>query len=329
MDRLGDLLLIGNMKKQSPSLLILQLRLRQLWRVCKEVGWTNFILMSPFLVIVVLGMLEHLSTTTNVGSMLLIVFTLGGMHWKRKDRILLEQISPVLFPIFVIEYLLLLLPVWGSLVVFGQWLQCSILWVMIVLISLWKPAAIPTASAISRQNLYWIPRILFEWRTGLRTHFWKYSFSYLIAVIWSYQTIVVPIAVPIFALIVVSFFNDLENRDLLLAVNHDQRLLVKKVGQSLLLFHSLLLPLYGLFLYFHAQYWYVLLVLGMISSLLIAFAICIKYKSYRFEYQKVHNNLAISIFTACWLYPFFWPIPIIMLIVYWRQAQRNLIHHYA
>lgn len=326
---MDTLLVIRVMTKQSPPILILKFRLRQFWRIVKDVGWTNLILLSPFLILLVLGTLEHLSTTTHVGSVVVISTSLGTMHWQRKDRWLLQQFSQTLFPVFLVEYLVLLAPIWVSLMIFGQWLQLGFLWLMILLIALYKPAVLSNNQTIRKINFYWIPKSLFEWRTGLRRHLWWYVIGYLILLIWSYHIAVVPIGMVIFALAVVSFFNDLESRDLLLVVNYDQNLLTRKISQSLLVFHTLLLPLYGLFNYFHYQYWYVWAVLFIINSLLIAFAICVKYKSYRFEHQKVHNNLAIGVFIGCWSIPFLWPVPLIMLVVYWRQAQRNLIHHYA
>lgn len=317
------------MNNKSPSILILKLRLRQLWRILKEVGWVNFILLSPFLILLVLGTLEHLSTTTHLGGVVLIAMSLGGMHWQRKDRWFLQQFTKHIFTVFLVEYTVLLAPIWMSLLLFGQWLHVAFLCFTVLLVAGFKPPILSGKQLFKKRDLYWIPPILFEWRTGLRRYFWWYIIIYLSVLIGSCQVVVVPIGMVLFVLSVVSFFNDLENRDLLLAVNYDQNLLKRKVGQSLLLFHALLLPFYGAFIYFHYQYWYVWVVLGTISSLLITFAICVKYKSYRFEYQKVHNNLAIGIFVGCWCIPFLWPVPIIMLVVYWRQAQRNLIHHYA
>jgi len=179
--------------------------------------------------------------------------------------------------------------------------------------------------------LEWIPIELFEWRTGLRKNMFNFILLYLTGLGLSFYPITAPIIVFLMALGVTTFFQFFENKDLLLAVNHDKKLLQKKTLGSLKLFNALMIPHYLLFVFFNPspKFLGVLLIIIIIAQLIIIFSIAMKYKTYSFHEHKIYNSLPLSIFVGCWVVPFLWPIPILMIIHFWKKAKENLIYHYA
>jgi len=302
---------------------------RQCFRILKDVGWGNLILLSPILFVVVLGILQHLSTTDNFLASGVVLFLLGGLHFNRTDRFFLEQFVRNIRILFLLEYLLICLPWIVTDSYFSKWWDIGILLVGVLIISCIKPSYKKQGKQLVYWNFSWIPLEIFEWRCGFRRSLVGFLLGYLAGVLLAQYTVVIPLVVFGLGVGVSSFFQDFENKDLLLAVNQKQQLLRIKVRKSLLLFHLLLLPLYMLFLFFHYSYTWVLIIVIGITSMLIVFAICVKYKNYRFGYSRLYSTLPLAIFVSCLVLPFLWPIPIIMLIRFWRDAQQNLMKHYA
>jgi hypothetical protein len=300
----------------------------------KEIGLGHILLLLPLLVVGVMGMLQFILTTKNISIAALLLFSIASLHFTRKDRFFLEQLPVPIFFFYLLDYSLISSPVWACLVFWAKWSNLALLFAGILLLAFIKS---PYGSHSTQKGgnwfqLNWIPIELFEWRSGLRKNISLLLPLYFIGLIFSYYPIVIPIVIFIIAFNIPSFFQFYENKDLLLAVNRNKRLLQIKAWGSLKLFNVLMLPLYILFIFFHHhgyQYIGALFVVSILSQMIIVFAICMKYKNYRFNHFKVHNSLPLAIFIGCMFIPFLWPIPILMLIQFWKKAQENLLHHYA
>jgi len=312
----------------------LLLRLKQLFRVFKQdIGIGHLILLLPILIPCVLGILQVVSTAEDVSVSIFLLVTIGSIHWTRKDRFFLEQLPAPLFLFFFLDYTLLFSPILVCIVFWAKWSNLLTFIGGTLFISILKPsyAAVSNKRLLNLVHLKWIPLPLFEWRSGLRKNTFTFLFLYLVGLIFCYYPITIPVVLFLMAFGVTTFFHFFENKDILLAVNQHQKLLKIKVFGSLKLFNGLMLPFYILFIIFHHGYQYlgVLVIVCIISQLLIAFSICLKYKTYRFHHHRVYNSMPMAIFVGCLFVPFLWPIPIIMLIRFWKSAQQNLMHHYA
>ena len=309
---------------------ILYFRLKQNYRALKDLGIGLLLLLSPILVMGILGLLHDIAY--NPGSFLnalLPISILWGIHFTRKDAFFIRQ-TGVNFRLYIcIEYLMLVLPFGLTYIYYTRWYCIALLGIGILLLLFIPPSFLPKTNSKQSLSFRWIPLEIFEWRAGLRKSGSTFLVLYILGLALSFYTITVPIVIASMGLLITSFFQLYENKDLLLSVNHNGRFLSTKVRKSLLLFNLLLLPHYLLYLLFSWEYWFVLPIIAVIANMIIAFAICMKYRSYRFDQHKVGNGMPLGIFIACWCYPFLWPIPIIMLIIFWRQAQQNLIRHYA
>lgn len=308
-------------------------RIKQAFRILKDIGIGHLILLAPILFIGVLGLLQFILTSQNYTIAALLIFSLAGNHWNRKDRFFLEQLSIPIFLIFYLDYTLLCSPFLACFVFWSKWQNFVVLNLGIVVLSMIKP---PYHKGLNKKtssffNLEWIPLELFEWRSGLRKNGPLFLIAYGVGLGCSIYPITAPILVFLMALGTTTFFQFFEHKDLLLAVNADKHLLQKKTLGSLKLFNLIMLPHYLLFIFFnpHPQYLGALAVVSLIAQLIIIFSIAMKYKTYSFHEHKIYNTLPLAIFVACWTIPFLWPIPIIMVVHFWKKAKINLIYHYA
>lgn len=308
-------------------------RAKQLFRILKDIGLGHLIILTPILFIGILGVLQFILTSHNFTIASLLLFSLAGNHWNRKDRFFLEQLSIPIFIIFCLDYLIICSPFIACFVFWAKWQNLIVLAIGLCILALVKP---PYHKGINKKTIHffpleWIPIELFEWRTGLRKNTWLFILFYLVGLGLSFYPITTPIFIFLMAWGATTFFQFFENKDLLLAVNHDTKLLQKKTLGSLKIFNLLMLPHYLLFVFFNPQpiYLGVLAIVTIIAQLILVFSIAMKYKTYSFHEHKVYNSLPLAIFLACWMLPFLWPIPIFMLLHFWKKAKENLIYHYA
>ena len=312
---------------------IIKIRCNQFFRQLKEIGWIYLLLLLPLLLIFILRILEWVQKgeipVVGIG----ILFLLLLFHFQRKDIGFLSQLdlSPVI--IFVAEYFLCLLPV-SLLFLFatGRGLEPLIIQLGALLI-----AFIPRKHKWSKKwdlslFLNWPNVTAFEWRMGLRRYLPFWALLYLLALAFSNYTAAIPVFILVFTFNASSFYDPLEGKELLETLHFREYLLTSKLKSQLLVFHGLMLPHYGFFLFWHTQYWYILLVLIILAQLLLLMSLFYKYANYQPSRIKVQNQVVVSVFAACLfnpLMPVLFPGIILYLYRYWRKAQNNLRLYYA
>ncbi|WP_052598037.1 hypothetical protein [Aureispira sp. CCB-QB1] len=311
----------------------LNFRVKQIFRILKDIGIGHLILLAPILFVAILGVLQLVLTSQNGGIALVLLFSWAGTHWNRKDRFFLEQLTIPIAIFFSLDYFITNSFFIFTFILWGKWQNLIILSFGLLILSFIKP---PYHKGINKKGLpvfsfEWIPIELFEWRTGLRKSAFTFILIYMLGLGFSFYPITTPIFVLLMALGTTTFFQFFEHKDLLLAVNYDKKLLEKKTIGSLVIFNFLMLPHYLLFALFnpYPKHLIALLIVAIIAQLIITFSIVMKYKSYSFHQYKLHNSLPLAIFVGCWTIPFLWPIPVLMIIRFWKKAKENLIYHYA
>lgn len=308
-------------------------RIKQLLRTLREIGIFHFLLLSPVLIIAVLGTLQHIMTSRNFSSSIFLLIIILSIHFSRKDRFFLEQLESPLFLTFTLEYFLGCIPFILCFIFWEKWYDLLILGTGMLLICLVKPLysnhSKRKLSLFINDSL--IPLHLFEWRSGFRKHRIEFILLYVSGLVLTIYPITLPVILFLMALGISQFFQIFENKDLLLSVNAEQKLLKKKSVGSLRLFNLLMLPHYVLFVIQHNTYQLlmVLFIVSILSQMIIVFSICMKYKNYRFGHYKIYSNIPLIIFIVSMSIPFLWPLTIIMLIQFWKKAQTNLMQHYV
>lgn len=309
-------------------------RCKQIFRVLKDIGLGHLLILAPLIFVAILGVLQGISTSQNIGVAVVVLLMLLGLHWNRSDRFFLEQLPAPLFLFFLLDYLLLSSFFLFCFIFWKKWSNLLVLGIGIILLSILKPSYFKNDTVIKTfylSEFRWIPLELFEWRCGLRKNMPGFVLLYGVGLIFSFYAVTVPIVLFLLALSITSFFQFFENKDLLLAVNKHQNLLQIKAKESLKLFNLFAIPLCILFVIFHhtSKHLGALLTILIISNLIILFAISMKYKNYRFHHEKVYNSLPLAIFVGCLCVPFLWSIPPMMLYSFWKKAQENLSYHYS
>lgn len=309
--------------------LILKIRLNQLWRLIRSVGWFLVLLLIFAVGGVFLALLENLYKADALSWALLIGIILLMIHFSRGDSAFLKKlnISPRLF--FTIEYLSGLTPLLLIMAILGRWLDLLASVLIALLIPL-LPAGPRSWGAIRKVKLSWIPIKAFEWRGGIRQRPIPLLLFYLVGLLLSFFfPFAYIVMLLLLALIASSFFEVIESKDLVEVIYLPHCSLSPKLLLHFTVFHFLILPYHILFLLRFSSYWYIGLAAALMGSLLLAFSLLYKYAGYYPRRLKVYNQTPVGIFFLSMLIPFFWPGVIIYWIVKWRQAERRLKYYYA
>lgn len=308
---------------------IIHFRLRQAFRMLKSVGWL-LVLALPLFGVYFLGILQATKTTNSIIIGLVLSLIIGSIHFYRKDGDFLKHLSVPSKLIFLIEYNgLLLTTSLPILILYGKWEIFSIANGAAFLMVLFKPGLLANQQSSTRPIPKFIPVELFEWRSGLRKYYSYAIIIYLVGLIFC-NYIGSALAVTIlWAMMSVSFYEEIESKELLENIHFKYGLLKRKVISHSLLFHFLLLPHYVLFLVFHGQYWYILTIAIGLSQLLLAFSIFYKYAVYRPGRRRTYNQTATGLFIGGFLIPFLAPGSIWYLFTFWRRAIKRIKYFYA
>ncbi|HHS95371.1 MAG TPA: hypothetical protein ENJ45_02190 [Phaeodactylibacter sp.] len=267
-------------------------------------------------------------TRTQNGSPLmaiLLLLIIWGIHSYREDTDFLRLLHIAPRRIFMVEYSLLILP----FSMLALWLTGDVYMPIIMQLGALLIAALPTGLyALLRtkkgRDLAWIPTELFELKTTFRKNYLSIALLYILALTSAMFTISMPLALIAFLMLASSAYESIENRELIEASFQRNKSILSKIKKNLLAFHLFLIPLYILFLLFHLHYWYILLALIVFASGVLTFAISYKYAHYYPGRQRANNTLAITFFFLFFANPFFAPVALVYLWVYFRRAKRRL-----
>jgi hypothetical protein len=308
---------------------ILQFRLKQLFRLLKSIGLGLLIIALPLafvMVMIILDLIQKYDPFLSSGVILILILS---MHFNRKDSVWLEHLFKHPYQLFLIEYNALLLPISIlSFALLGVWKTALFVHVGASLISL-IPSLNFGQNKRNGYHLNWIPIEAFEMRIGVRRYFWILVGLYLFGLLTSTFIFGVLSITILFGLLAVSFYDELEPKEFIENIHFSTPLLTRKIVLHSLIFHTMLMPLYVLFLVFHAQYWWLLLTACFIAESFLLYAIFFKYAHYLPGQKKVYNSTAFSIFALGYLVPFFFPASLWSLISQWRKAVKRIQFFYA
>jgi hypothetical protein len=126
-----------------------------------------------------------------------------------------------------------------------------------------------------------------------------------------------------------SFFDEVESKELFEVFHFQKGILTSKIKLYLGLYFLLMIPHILLFLILHFQYWYLLLAALFFGTTLILFNIFYRYAQFTPYRRRVYNSTANSLFVFSILIPFFYPVTLIYLLIYWLKARKNIRFYYA
>ncbi len=245
------------------------------------------------------------------------------IHFKRNDKQFLKTHIANHQAVYALEYLILGLPLLLPLLYNGYFVLCGAYLLVILLL---LPIPPISQKAITYNQVLWlIPDQDFEWKSGLRKTIWLVSVVWLAGMGTSWLIGGVPLTLFILGIIVIGFYEQGEPLPMLLAFEKRPReLLVQKIKRLLILFAWLTIPLIAIFMVFHPQYWYFLVIEWLLLANLHVFTILVKYAFYRPNAKSPASQTIEAIGIFCSLMPIFVPVVWLLGIRFCGKAMNNL-----
>ena len=291
---------------------ILNIRIKQLFRIILQIGIIRAIFLLGLLSFLFLYVFITLSEKSNqefiVGAYVLLLLTI---QIKRKDKVFLNIYAKVPQSIFQFEYFLLSLPILIPLIYYGLWTYLLLFTICLIAIPFLRISI--KQSSINSVFQRIIPDENFEWKSGIRKTLITFIGIWLIGLSTSFFVASVPIAIFVLGVIILNFYEKSEPLQILLADELNvKRFLIKKIKNHLLLFSVLIIPLILPFIVFNLEYYYIPLIEYAIFSILLIYTILLKYAFY----QPNSKSGAMQIYTMIGVVSLFIPvlIPVVLLL---------------
>ena len=306
-----------------------RLYIRQLQRLLSELGlWRRI-----FLLLLVIMLFSVLISKVHSHSPLIAVaafVSISTLHFQRKDMRFLKIVNINEKLLYFVHYHLLSLPLYLIFGIFLQLIPLLLLFTGISLIPFLSFSNQFPGNSFSFKGLNllkFLPLFNFEFLSGLRKHKIYLLILYALALVFFQYPLVALFVMIIFTFIATSFYNEAEPWIMLEVYQlSPRRFLLSKIKRHLATFWILCLPLMVLFLIRQPEYWYVTGVLIILSSVIQALSICLKYAFYE-PGKNFDNSIFMVMYGLSLLVIFFIPVPFVMLVYYFRKATQNLNHY--
>lgn len=246
-----------------------------------------------------------------------------AIQYTRKDKqFIYKQLDKPQLQIFL-EYAILTLPFSATSLITKSWYCFPLLLLVLACISFLKFQFKHTAAF--RQLSLFIPASDFEWISGIRKQYIPFIGLYLIALVFCWVRILPLFLLWLVTIIISSFYLENEPVHLLREGNKPARkFLSGKIVNNIkyiLILYSLPVIINAVFV---KEFLTITLLFIPVQIILIGFAICLKYSTYKPQTNLLGNNVAFSIVAIFSAVPYFLPIPVILAIVYFYKAGKNL-----
>lgn len=303
---------------------LLKIRFMQFLRLLRELGLVRVLIGIVGLVVGFTGMISAIQSTEHPEwSLVLVALTLVLLHLKRTDKIFFELYADRATLIHQIEYALMMIPIAGVFLMTGNWIVAIGCFVVAILVPFIK---IRGRTFILNSPLQkFIPSQAIEWKSGVRKMWLPIVLIWSIGAFGSYFIPAVPIAILLLGMLVSGFYEKMESLPILLSEElNPSQFLQRKILSSIGIFAVICLPLILLFSVFHISQFYVPIIEFLLFSLLIVFAICVKYAFYLPEQDATSNQMLLGIGFIGIFIPFILPVFLFFILRYYFKAKTNL-----
>jgi len=301
---------------------ILIFRLKQLWRLFKQVGFVRIILLASIIAGFLAFELPDLISGSGLLLVLIYPLIILPIHLLRKDQGFLRKLNVSKEVILAGEYHALSLLYSLFLVFFQQWLAIFLGHLLITIVLFIPSIKVEKKYRDNNQSIKWVPVNLFEWRSYFRQRKFFLFICFVLAGLLSTYAIAIPIAI---LLLVASFseaFTHIESKELIESYPRNSNFLWSKLKDHSIFIHLLFLPFYALFMLFHLELWYILVLLLIIIECSICFCLLFKYSWFGYAKSEIHNQIPFAIFFISTI--LFFPVGIAFLYFYWKKAIKAL-----
>lgn len=301
-------------------------------RFLMELGFLRAALVCGFVLAIFIFLFFHLNSHKIVwGGIAIYSLLITSIQFSRNDKLFLKSIfiNPRLA--FTIEYVCLTIPLSVLLLAKG-YIFPSLSFIPIVFLIPFLNYSV-SIQPKWQMSFPFLPATAFEWKVGLRQNLWVIILLQVAGLFFYPYQVSFFIVILLIGIITATFYLEMESRLMLesqLEVWKQSNFLIKKIGHAFLLLFMNTLPISIAFFIFHFNFWYLFLGLFLLTFLLLAFSITVKYAFYE-EGKNQRFMLAIlqSLAIILLILPFIsgFPSPIllfILLVYFFRKAQKNL-----
>lgn len=246
------------------------------------------------------------------------------LHLQRTDKNFLTIALKGARSLYFFHYHLLSLPIYIVLLYAGELIIFISSFTAVTLL----PFFVTNYSfvAVQYEIVRFIPLRNFEFKSGLRHNFIMVVLLYAVCIVFYKSPFVALAAILLLTFVCTSFYSESEPRQMLEVYQLSaKRFLVYKIKNQLIDFGFFVLPLVCIYLVGNIQYWYVLVVFLIISAIIQTLAICLKYAFYE-PGRDINKSIFIAVYALSIFVPFFVPVPLLMMVHYFRKAESNLNH---
>ncbi len=298
-------------------------------RATASVGWILLLIGLPLIVILSLGIFAASEEGWHIS--LIFAAIVYGIHFSRNDRQHLISIGYEPRLVFLAEYLCLALLLGGiNFLLVGNYLNLLVMLAIGLLGGISPQANLNQVKDKLFFPVNWIPYQCFEWRAGLRKNGWLVIMLLIPGLFFAHRSPAVTlVAIILINFISTSWYKDFETYELFIRYRQESLVLREKIGWQLVLSFLFMLPLAIFFLINFLSLWYILLVVIIFSFAINVFSICYKYAGYHPSRKRTESDLAVGIFSLCMFVPFFAPITLVYLTIYFFRAKKNIRIQYA
>jgi len=302
---------------------LLYIRVKQIKREADGLGLYLIVFIAFALILSYLAFKQYKNSEQAWWLVILMSVLCLAIQYSRKDKAFIyKQLDKHYLQIFS-EYVLLTLPFSIPSILTKNWFCFPLLLLILFSISFLKfqfkrKAVLTNLSAV-------IPASNFEWISGIRKQYISFISIYLVALGFSWVRILPLLLLWFLTIMIASFFLENEPIHILREGNKNaRRLLLDKLKVNIgyiLILYSLPILINAIFV---QEFLLITLLFIPMQIALLCFAISLKYATYKPQTNQLGNNVAFSIIAILSAMPYFLPIPVILSIVYFYKAEKNL-----
>ena len=305
---------------------LLLIRLKQSYRGLLGIGLIRLVILIAL--IGFLGLWLFIKTSdkstaqmVSIGFLLLITI----IQLRRGDKSFLKSHFPNYKLLIYAEYTIISFPILLLLVIHQQWISLISFLSLFLIVNLDLK---PRYSNINTKLQRLIPSDSFEWKAGLRKHIYIVVPVWIIAILTSFFIGSVPVAIFIFGILTISFYEKCEPYQLILSYElNAKKLIFLKVKRQLQLFSISVLPLIGLFLIFHIDKWHIPIAEYIILCFLHIYVIMTKYAFFESNKKSSAAQTFGSIGFFGGIIPIFLPVVWLLTIWFYFKSINNLNYY--
>ena len=326
---------------------IFKIRLLQLFRLLKGIGLIRIIIV--LLILWFLSILIYNFAIVPEDTVKMSIITgllLFSVHASRKDKHFLKIAFKISYPIYLSEYLLLIIPFFVIWIIHSNWFAAGLLVLIVLLIplvyvnfrmqyvsSIIKVLINPFKLNLNSKFKIRLPFIStrsFEWISGIRRNLILLVPVYLFILAFSFKPYVAVVGLIFLSILISGFYYYGEPREFIeLLANNPIDFILHKIFINLKQLFIVFIPIIIIATVFQTSTWYYLIGAIIISFFIQAFTIVIKYGLFE-ENARLNRNSIIIFANILFIIvlPAFWPVPLIMGIKYYLKARKNLKKYY-